>query len=89
MYKIVDNDRRYYLLKNQDLGRFTVVRKDGGDLMSEARSVMPGDQPRGGGVWKARWSRSGVDYVASWYSYSWAREVFNRATSRSYDATVY
>jgi len=82
MYTIVDTDDHYYLLKNDDRGEYTVVRKSGSGMEANARSVMPGDQPKGGGEWTASWSRKGVDYVASWYSYSWAREIFNRKTRK-------
>jgi len=76
MYHTVDSDASYYLLKNGD--KWTVVRKVGTGLNAQARSVMPGDMPDDGGEWTARWNRKGVDYVASWYSYSWARQVYRR-----------
>ena len=85
MYKIVDTENGYYLLKNKERDAFTVVRKAGDGLEAEARDAMPGDAPKGGGEWTASWSRKGVDYVASWYSYSWAREVFNRRTRSAKD----
>lgn len=80
MYHIVDSEGSYYLLKNKARGKYTVVRKSGEGMEADARSVMPGDMPNGGGKWTASWSRKGIDYVASWYSYSWAREIFNRKT---------
>lgn len=84
MYHVVDSEGPYYLLRHPKGDRYTVVRKDEkGNGPPDARSVMPGDMPRGGGEWTANWSRSGVDYVASWYSYSWARKVFNRETERN------
>jgi hypothetical protein len=36
MYKIVDNDGQYYLLKNKEREKFTVVRKAGQGLEAEA-----------------------------------------------------
>lgn len=78
MYKIVDKKNTYHLLKNREREKYTVVRKVGEGMGADVRSVMPGDMPKGGGEWTARWGRKGVDYVASWYSYRWAREIFNR-----------
>ena len=80
MYHIVDSEGSYYLLKHKARGKYTVVRKSGEGMEADARSVMPGDMPNSGGKWTASWSRKGIDYVASWYSYSWAREIFNRKT---------
>ena len=38
--------------------------------------AMPGDAPSGGGSWSALDTEFGVEYVANWYSLSYARRVF-------------
>ena len=41
-------------------------------------SAMPSDHPQDGGRWYARISDEGVEYVANWYSKSYARRIFNQ-----------
>jgi len=77
--KVIDSKGPLRLLKNTGRDRFTVVRVRGESPFQDVRSVVPGDMPADGGVWVARYTKKGIEYVASWYSYSWARRVFNRA----------
>lgn len=63
----------YQLLRRSD-GKWTVVSVRAGQVHDE----MPGDAPTGGGEWFAAATPTGITYVASGYSESWAREVFSR-----------
>lgn len=70
--EVLDTQGPYVLLQKGD--KLTVVQqsKDG----SQVYAVMPGDLPADGGNWFAGNTDTGVEYVASWYSRSYARRIF-------------
>jgi len=74
-YEIIDESEGFALLKNPD-GRGTVVEIDRN--RGQVYNAMPGDSPKEGGTWFARISGAGVDYVASWYSWRYARRMFRQ-----------
>lgn len=80
-YEIVAEQRPFCLLRRAD-GRGTVIQID--RERGQVYNAMPGDAPRGGGSWYARISQAGVDYVASFYSWRYARRMF-RQLVREYD----
>jgi hypothetical protein len=63
-------------LLRRDDGKMTVVTVDWN--RGQVYSYMPGDLPADGGRWVARICGAGVDYVASWYSASYARRVWRQ-----------
>jgi len=76
--EIIREEQGYALLRRSTRKRaqFTVVginRKQG-----QVYSAMPSDRPQGGGQWFGGLSDKGVDYVAHWYSRSWANHMFTR-----------
>lgn len=80
-YKIVEEEKGYALLKRKD-GRRTVVgisRRAG-----QVYSTMPGDMPRDGGTWFAGITQFGIDYVASWYSRSYANQIYREAVDEAH-----
>jgi len=85
-FEIIDEENGYHLLKKSS-DEYTVVRRKEQRISPpDARSVMPGDKTPDGGVWTADWGDNGIETVASWYSYSWAREIFNRHTANTQPA---
>lgn len=62
----------------RDDGKFVVVAKD--YFHNQYRSIMPGDLPRGSGVWIARFTDSGLSYVSNGYSASYAKRKFREFT---------
>jgi len=74
-YDVIKEINGYQLLQRED-GKRTVIR-----ISYENRQVysaMPGDMPRDGGTWCAGTSLAGVDYVAGFYSRSYANKMFKR-----------
>ena len=59
-------------------GKRTVVSVD--YKRGQVYDLMPGDAPRDGGSWCARMTTRGVDYVAGWYSRSYANRVYRSLT---------
>lgn len=73
IHGIVRESHGFALLQDDD-GRRTVVRLDRGRF--SVGNAMPGDSPGNGLSLTANATDSGVDYVASWYSRSYANRVF-------------
>jgi len=77
-YSIVREDGGFVLLARDQDDKRTVVAID--HNKGQVYDVMPGDAPRDGGSWCARICTSGVDYVASFYSRSYANRIFQSLT---------
>jgi hypothetical protein len=74
-YTITEERNGYALVElDSDTSRCTVIRIDRD--RGQVYSAMPTDLPRGGGLWFARISDCGIDYVAKLYSRSYARRMF-------------
>lgn len=67
------------LWRNDRSGRWHVVRVGEHCGIPQVYSVMPSDCPRGSGVWFARYTDPGIDYVSRGYSPAWIRELERRA----------
>jgi hypothetical protein len=77
-YTVVRHEDSTALLQRPD-GKRTVVSWSGCDHDGhQITDAMPGDAPWGGGQWQARFTDGGVDYVASWYSRSYANRTYRR-----------
>lgn len=72
----------YRLVGRYEDDRRTVVRVGKGQVCD----AMPGDAPRGGGSWSARDTHAGIDYVAHWYSRSYAGRVYRALVREAEDA---
>ena len=72
---IVDERNGYALMRSSD-GRGTVIGLD--RSRGQVWSAMPGDMPKGSGIWVARLSSSGINYVSNLYSWSYARRMFRQ-----------
>lgn len=70
--------------RNTRTGKVHVVRIVGNDVAGhEVRSVMPWDQPAGGGTWTHRWSNAddgaeAIRYVSTGRSYDHAMRTLRR-----------
>lgn len=73
-YYVVRETPHMALLERDD-GKRTVVDVDWD--AGQVYSAMPGDMPSGGGIWYGALTTNGVDYVAGWYSRSYAGRVWN------------
>jgi len=73
-YLIVEESKDGYMLLKKD-SKGTVIRLD--RERGQVIGVMPGDMPKDGLSWYARYSDPGVDSVSHLYNYRYARRVFS------------
>jgi hypothetical protein len=85
-YEIIEENHGYALVAQTAshgsvtsgrTGKYTVVGID--RRRNQVYDAMPGDRHPAGGSFYAPINYSGICYVASWYSRSWARQCYNRA----------
>ena len=75
-YEIVEERSGVALLRRDD-GQGTVVRID--RKQGQVYDGMPGDAPpESTGSWFGAITQAGIDYVASWYSWAYARRIFRQ-----------
>lgn len=76
-FEIEHNESGIALVKDTKTKKFLVVqviRRVG--VPVEVQSVMPGDLPESGGVWRSTLSDGGIAYVANLYSKGYAQRKY-------------
>ncbi len=72
---LVVKEKMGIALLERDNGQRTVVQHS--EARGQVTSIMPTDSPPNG-TWFARATTAGVDYVASWYSRSYANRMWKQ-----------
>jgi hypothetical protein len=77
-------DYTYKTIKQSETGLVLAKRNDGKYVVYEysakkaqVYSVVPGDMPKGSGLWFAHNTNEGISYVTNGYSESYARKIFH------------